>query len=91
MARSRPPNSVNPVCADDFVGNCASAGTAGARLSQQSQVDRLITDLMDIIVRGAAASSGRIGRPLPQGNGTTEQVALLMMQALLERDVCSSF
>ena len=55
----------------------------------QSQVDRLISDLMDIIVR-AAAIEGEV--PAPEANeSVAETVALSMMQALLQKQVCSSY
>ena len=55
----------------------------------QSQVDRLISDLIDIIVR---ASSVNEERPdLDSSEVVAEEVALSMMQALLQKQVCSSF
>lgn len=50
----------------------------------QSQVDRLISDLMDMIVRG---TDEKPGEEAPR----SEVVALSMMQALLQKQVCSSF
>ncbi len=55
----------------------------------QSQVDRLISDLMDIIVK-AAAVNGNVPQPEPT-EAVAEVVALSMMQALLQKQVCSSF
>ncbi|PKU22838.1 hypothetical protein [Telmatospirillum siberiense] len=55
----------------------------------QSQVDQLISDLMDIIVR-AADNNGKA--PTSESKETVEEVvALSMMQALLQKQVCSSF
>ncbi len=95
MAHSMSTKGARPVTADDFVGfyaarRRAEAGTLGGS-QQQSQVDQLITDLMDIIVRAAAAASGKTAGPAPVDDATAELVALSMMQALLEREVCSSF
>jgi hypothetical protein len=55
----------------------------------QSQVDRLISDLMDIIVKSASSEAG--DAPPPAGDAVAEVVALSMMQALLQKQVCSSF
>ncbi|MDR3440978.1 hypothetical protein [Telmatospirillum sp.] len=55
----------------------------------ESQVDRLISDLMDIIVK-AASVDGEV--PDPESNeAVAEVVALSMMQALLQEQVCSSY
>jgi hypothetical protein len=58
-------------------------------LVPQSQVDRLISDLMDIIVR-AAAVNGEVA-DAQSNEAVAEVVALSMMQALLQKQVCSSF
>ncbi len=53
----------------------------------QSQVDRLISDLMDIIVRASGGPAEKPVEPAP----SSEMAALSMMQALLQKQVCSSF
>jgi hypothetical protein len=51
----------------------------------QSQVDRLISDLMDIIVRAGDRVAADSSEAVAEG------AALSMMQALLQKQVCSSF
>ena len=92
--------AVKPVSVHDFMEQSPAAGVVAAHrraclandphgVVPQSQVDRLISDLMDIIVRAAAANSGSVE---PQSNeAVAEVVALSMMQALLQKQVCSSF
>jgi hypothetical protein len=91
---------MKPVSVDDFIDQTTVDGLAAAHRraclandphgsAPQSQVDRLISDLMDIIVR-AAAANGEL--PSPQSTeAVAEVVALSMMQALLQKQVCSSF
>ncbi len=90
---------MKPVSVHDFIEQAPAAGPAAAHrraclandphdLAPQSQVDRLISDLMDIIVRAAAAD----GMPKAESTEAVEEVvALSMMQALLQKQVCSSF
>lgn len=88
---------MKPVSVDDFMEQ-APAGSAHRRAClandphgavPQSQVDQLISDLMDIIVR-AAATNGEVPNP-ESSEAVAEEVALSMMQALLQKQVCSSF
>lgn len=51
----------------------------------QSQVDRLISDLMDMIVRNPEEAADQADAPRSEG------AALSMMQALLQKQLCSSF
>lgn len=54
----------------------------------QSQVDRLIADLMDIIVRAATGEEVHSAGP-DSAEAIAEVVALSMMQGLLEKEACS--
>ena len=79
-----------PVTVGDFAGLAAHARLqrrhpAPPASDQQSQVDQLISDLMDIIVRAAGASPS----PGTVDMATAEEVALSMMQALLQTDMRS--
>jgi hypothetical protein len=91
---------LKPVSIDDFVEYGAKADRRSALrrtcvandpedTMPQSQVDRLISDLMDIIVRAAGTKGGI---PSPTTNdAVAEEVALSMMQALLQKQMVSSF
>ncbi|MTJ82956.1 MAG: hypothetical protein F8N37_18385 [Telmatospirillum sp.] len=91
---------VRPVCVHDFIeqdlGRAELSALRRTCLADdsryeppESQVDRLISDLMDIIVK---ASSNEAPVPDCQSDdGVAEVVALSMMQALLQKQVCSSY
>lgn len=91
---------MKPVSVHDFMEQTPASGRAVARRraclandphdqAPQSQVDQLISDLMDIIVRAASAEGDA---PKPESSEAVEEVvALSMMQALLQKQVCSSF
>jgi hypothetical protein len=93
-------SGMKPVSVDDFIEQAPAPSHGGAhrrdclandphRSAPQSQVDQLISDLMDIIVR-AAADNGDMPSSEPN-EAVAEVVALSMMQALLQKQVCSSF
>jgi hypothetical protein len=81
-----------PVSARDFMAaglhrrTCLADDLNGS--APQSQVDRLISDLMDIIVRAANTESAEKQRN-DSPDAVAEVVALSMMQALLRKDVRS--
>jgi hypothetical protein len=91
--------AMRSMSAHDFMQTASTSNAAAARRraclandphpsAPQSQVDRLISDLMDIIVRAAAANGEG---PNPESTeAVAEVVALSMMQALLQKQVCSS-
>jgi hypothetical protein len=92
--------ALKPVSVQDFMERTQANGVAAAhrraRLANdaresvpQSQVDQLISDLMDIIVRAAAANGGETSSQSTEA--VAEVVALSMMQALLQKQVCSSY
>lgn len=91
---------MKPVTVRDFMEQAATSGVAAMQRraclandlndsAPQSQVDRLISDLMDIIVRAAAATAETAN--VEPSEAVAEVVALSMMQALLQKQVCSSF
>lgn len=91
---------LRPVSVDDFMDHAPASKAAAPHRraclandphasAPQSQVDQLISDLMDIIVR-AAANNGKTAAVETRDSGE-EGAALSMMQALLQKQVCSSF
>lgn len=91
---------VMPLAVDDFVAPMpsASVGDSSRRRAcladdlhvsePQSQVDQLISDLMDIIAGGADGASPAVTSESPEA--VEKDAALSMMQALLQNQVCSS-
>ncbi len=87
FGRSAGPAADYRPAVERFAGNYQRRHHDAPGFGQQSQVDKLIADLTDIIVRASAASSDT---EVSVDDATAEVVALAMMQALLDKEVGSS-